>query len=246
LPVVNSEINPEAEVDPNDPLVDWSVYVPRSELGEKADAVLDTIIVIGDRWVNPSPSDIRGFLRGAPSGLNTRDMPEKEVGQERRRICTNLAAVRTILKCSTASAASPTSSNDFNVNTDRYTTYGLWQDVVFRFAQSVFENQMPASPNPYRSPIDLFTEAFRESVSRCNTEARCIRQVYDYFGAASIALPDLPFIGNINDVVNEYLQRTPFGRSLPDSPAGNLLDKYGNNTYCQRLADQQKQMGCKP
>jgi hypothetical protein len=39
--------------------------------------------------------------------------------------------------------------------------------------------------------------------------------------------------GNINDVVNEYLLRTPFGRSLPDSPAGNLLDKYGNNTFAK-------------
>jgi hypothetical protein len=246
LPVANSVVNPDAEEDPNDPLVDWSVYVPPTELGAKADARLDTITVTADRWINPQFMDIRNFLRAAPGGSSTFDPRSPEGRSERQRVCSNLKALSTALKCGSARNSPPDSFYDLNIDTVYYSTWALWQDVVTRFGQSVFANQLPANPNPYRNPLDLFTEAFRESVSKCNTETRCIRQVYQFFGATSISLPDLPYIGNINDYVNDYLRVTPFANSLPNSAAGNILQQYGNSTICQKVADDQRQKGCKP
>jgi hypothetical protein len=245
-PVTNSVVNPNAEEDINDPLVDWSVYVPPSELGAKADEIMDRFVVTADRWVNPSIDGIRDILRLAPNAYGVFDPRSPEGRSERQRVCNNLKSLSNALKCNSARNGPPDSFYDFNIDTVYYSTWALWQDVVTRFGQSVFANQLPASPNVYRNPLDLFTEAFRESVSRCNTETRCIRQVYQFFGATSISLPDLPYIGNINDYVNDYLRVTPFANSLPNSAAGIIMQQYGNSTICQRLADDQRQKGCKP
>jgi hypothetical protein len=244
-PVVNSVVNPDAEEDPNDPLVDWSVYVPPSELGAKADEVMDRIIVTGDRWVNPSLSGIRDILRLPAVGSSTFDPRSPEGRSERQRVCGNLMSLSNALKCKSARNSPPESFYSLDVDTSYYTTWALWQDIVTRFAQSIFENQLPASPNAYRNPLDIFTEAFREAVSKCNGETRCIRQVYQFFGATSTSLPDLPYIGNINDIVNDYLRNTPFANSLPNSAAGQIMQQYGNSTICQKLADDQRQKGCK-
>lgn len=228
---------PEEEADQ---FVDWSVYVPLSELGSKADQVMDRIIVTGDRWINPQFTDIRNFLRGAPNGSNT-----PEPTSERRRVCSNFAAVSAIAKCNSVQKAPPDNINQLDINFSEYTTWLLWQDTVLNFARGIFENQLPVNPNPYRDPINIASEAFREAVGKCNTESRCIRQVYQYFGAATTSLPDVPFIGNINDIVNGYLGAIGLPPSLGNSPAGTILQRYGNNTFCQILSRDASQRGCR-
>lgn len=226
-----------------DLLVDWSVDVPLSELGSKSDARIDTMIVTADRWINPQWDNIRSFLRGAPNGLSTPS--PSEARSERLRVCTNLAALSKILKCNSVAKAPPRDAAYLNIDQSQYSTWLLWQDTIVNLARSIFENQLPASPAPYRDPLNITSEAFREAVGKCNGESRCIRQVYQFFGAAVTSLPDVPFIGNINDIVNGYLQNTPLAPILDNSPAGTILQQYGNSTICGRVVDDQKQKGCK-
>jgi hypothetical protein len=233
----------DVPIEEADLLVDWSVDVPLSQLGSKADQVMDRIIVTGDRWINPQFTDIRNFLRGAPNGSSTPS--PSEARPERLRVCTNLAALSKILKCNSVEKEPPRDASYLNIDQSQYSTWLLWQDTIVNLARSIFENQLPASPTPYRDPLNITSEAFREAVGKCNTESRCIRQVYQYFGAAATSLPDVPFIGNINDIVNSYLQATPLAPVLGNSPAGTILQRYGNNTICGRIVDDQKQKGCK-
>lgn len=228
---------PEEEADQ---FVDWSVDVPVSELGSKADQAMERFIVTADRWINPQFMDIRNFLRGAPNGSST-----PEPTSERRRVCSNFAALSAAAKCKSTEAAPPGNILELNINYSEYTTWLLWQDTLLNFARSIFDNQLPVNPNPYRAPLNIASEAFREAVGKCNTESRCIRQVYQFFGAAVTSLPDLPYIGNINDLVNGYLGAIGLPPSLGNSPAGTILQRYGNNTFCQIIKDDANSRGCK-
>jgi hypothetical protein len=231
LPVANSEINPDAEVDPNDPIL--PVY-------EKADVVLDTIIVIGDRWVNPSNTDLRGFLNRSPNGYGVRELRASEIPRnEKNRICTNIKAIQTILKCSTAARSSPNSVNDLYIPED-YSTRTFWDSTIRDFATSLYRNPPPTLAARESATSDVF----RAAAATCNQESRCVREVYRYFGVSTVSLPDIPIIGNINDFINQYLSLTPSGSRFENSEMGRVVDSYGKAQYCEALNAESSRNRC--
>jgi hypothetical protein len=208
-PAVNSVVNPDAEDDPNDPIL---------PVFEKADEVMDTIIVRGDRWVNPSNTDLRNLLDRSPNGYGVTDVRLSEMAREEKlRICGNIARVFSFYQCSAVAGGPPTDASSMPFDYLSYGSYLAWQDIALQFARDVYDAKYPG-PN---GNFDAATIAYRGSLERCNPIVACVRDVQRFFGLSSVS-------------------RT----GINGSDAGKVVSKFGNAFVCSLVTQQQNRFRC--
>jgi hypothetical protein len=237
-PVVNSVVNPDAEEDPNDPIL--PVY-------EKADEVMDRIIVTGDRWVNPSNTGFRNFLDRSPNGYGVTEVRLSEMArEEKQRICGNIVKLISFFQCNSSAKGPPTDASSLPFDSGSYSSYIAWQDIALQFARDVYDAKYPG-PN---GNFDAATNAYRGSLERCNQMLLCIRDVQRFFGVSSVSLPDIPGItigpvsitGNVNDIVNASLGIMRGG--INSSDAGQVVSKFTNALVCGLVTQQENRFHC--
>ncbi len=82
------------------------------------------------------------------------------------------------------------------------------------------------------------------AVDACKGASICIREVYVYFGVNYVALPDGGALGNVNDLVNDYMRTYLGAGSRPNPYFDKILDKYANGGTSAAASAAAKIMNC--
>lgn len=154
------------------------------------------------------------------------------------RNCPVVAKSKLALSCGGKATAPPTNTASLSIDDKRFPSMLYWGPNI-RDSMTGWYN----ISDIYLDRSDPARTAIMAAATSCGQDAACNREVAVFFGRDIVSVPNLPYVGDLNELINNYYRRVGSTANLVSS-YDQLVNRYAGGAVCKALNDAELRTGC--